>query len=553
MNALSEKKIVVIGLDGGEWNVIRPLIEKGLLPNLQKLISEGASGDLVSSIPPITPTAWSSFLTGVNPGKHSIFSYQKKHYGENSYFVKPFSCLDIKKEKLWHILSRHDKKVCFVNVPMSFPPQSVNGYMITGLMTPSNASNYTYPDSLRDELRQNEINYRIDIKINKEINQIENLSFREYYFLRDNATSFFDDIYDLTENRYKAVKYLMTHKPWDFFMTVFIGMDRIQHFLWEFIEKGPESEHEIAKKIRKYYSYLDELIGNIVSMAGEKATIVIMSDHGFGKYKGDFLVNKWLIDLGFFKAEEKKYKTLSGLKRILGKIGINRAAMTKVLGEKKTQSIRMNIQHVDWKNTKAFCVQAHGIHINLKGRETFGCVDRNVEYDEIRETLTKKLYALKDPVTGNPVIKKVYKKEEIYHGEEFEVAPDLVLLSSDSDHYGIYSTRYFSDSIFLENSWKTGDHRQNGIFIMKGPDIKNNYRVGDAKIIDLLPTILHIQGLPVPEYADGVVLKDIFINPIKDVDFENEKKSAGQKNTYDYKEDEVETVKDLLKQLGYID
>lgn len=552
MNAVERNKIVVIGLDGGEWNVINPLIERGKLPNLKRLITEGSCGNLVSSTPPITPTAWSSFLTGVNPGKHGIFSYQKKLQKENSYFASPLNCLDIKQECLWHILGSHGKKACFINVPMSFPPQEINGYMITGLMTPVNAPHFTYPDSLKDELSGNGIDYRIDLNIGKEVNLLEDPSFIENYFLRDECTAFFNELCMITEQRHKAVKYLMANKSWDFFMVVFIGMDRVQHYLWEYLESGLKETNVIAEKIFDYYSYLDRLIGDIVSTAGEGSTVVIMSDHGFGRYKGDFLVNRWLIDQGLMNLNKQNQKIIPLLKKAAKKIGIKKDTLTRVMDKKKVDTLRMSVQQIDWKTSRAFSVLSHGVHINLKGRESLGCVERNSEYEELRALITKMLYEIRDPVTGGQVIKKVYKKEEIYSGSEVEQAPDLILLSSDIDHYGIYSSRFSNDSIFYKNIWKTGDHRQNGILVMKGRGIKSNFKVNNAEIIDVLPTILYLKDLPVPDHVDGKVLKEVFMDKSDDVRFE--KRSGSQSDeSYQYKEGEVETVKDQLRQLGYID
>jgi predicted AlkP superfamily phosphohydrolase/phosphomutase len=551
MKNIGQNRIMVIGLDGAEWNVINPLIERGKLPNLKKLIYEGASGSLLSSIPPITSTAWASFLTGVNPGKHGVFSYQKKDR-ENSYFASPLNCLDIKKECLWHILGSHNKKVCFVNVPMSFPPQQINGYMITGMMTPSNAEQFTYPDSLKNELSENGIEYKIDLNIGKEINLLEDPAFIENYFMKDKCTAFLNELYEITEQRYKAVKYLMTSKSWDFFVAVFIGMDRIQHYLWEYLELGLKETSVIAEKIFDYYSYLDQKIGDILLLAGDNTTVIIMSDHGFGRYKGDFLVNRWLIEEGLLNLRKQSQRIIPLLKSIAEKIGVRKETLAKVMNQKKVDSLRMSIQQIDWGASKAFSVLSHGIHINLKGRESLGCVNRGAKYEELREKIIENLYKVKDPITGKRVIKKVYKKEDIYSGPELDRAPDLVLLSSDVDHYGIYSSRFSNENKFYKNTWKTGDHRQKGILIIKGQGVKNNFLVDNAEIIDILPTILYLFDLPVPDYVDGKVLKDVFVDIIKEVKFEKRMESLPDES-YKYKEGEVEKVKNQLRQLGYID
>ncbi len=547
-------KTLVVGLDGAEWNVLNPLIKKGYLPNLEKLVSDGSCGNLVSSIPPITPTAWTSFLTGVNPGKHGIFSYQKKLSKENSYFISPLNSLDIQKEHLWHILGRHGKKVAFVNVPMSFPPQKVNGYMITGMMTPSTESRFTYPESLKEELSENGINYRIDLDIGKEVNLMEDPSFHENYFMKDKGERFFRELYEITDQRHKAIKYLMTHKSWDFFMGVFIGMDRVQHYLWQYLDDGLNGKMTpIAEKIFKYYSYLDSILGELFSLAGDDAVCIVMSDHGFGKYKGDFLINRWLSEQGLLVVNKQKQKFIPWLKKIAYRAGFRKEMLSKVLDQKKINSLRMSVQQIDWGSSKAFSALAHCVHINVKGRESLGFIEEGTEYEKLREEIINGLYKIKDPSTGEAVIKKVYKREDIYSGSEFDAAPDLIILSSDTDHYGIYSSRHSHDGIFCENTWKTGDHRQNGIFIINGQGIKNAETINNAHIIDVLPTILYIQDLPVPEYVDGKVLKEVFEDPGKDVRIETTAEQKPRDEEYNYNDDEVEEVKDRLKQLGYID
>jgi len=547
-------RTLVIGLDGAEWNVINPLIEKGLLPNVKGLISSGSAGDLVSSIPPITPCAWASFLTGVNPGKHGIFSYQKKLKKESSYFVSPLNSLDIHSEHLWHILGRHGKKVSFVNVPMSFPPQQVNGCMITGMMTPSTESKFTYPDALKKELSDNGINYRIDLEISKEVNLLEDQSFHDKYFLKDRGEKFFTELYDITDQRFRAMKYLMANKQWDFFMGVFIGMDRVQHYLWKYLEDGLNGKMStIAEKIFDYYSYLDGILGEIVLLAGDNTITMVMSDHGFGKYKGDFLVNRWLLDQGLLADNKQNQKFIPWIKNIAHRAGLRSEMLYKFFGQKKVNSLRMSTQQIDWSSSKAFSVLSHGIHLNVKGRETMGCVEKGAEYDELRDRLIDGLYKIKDPSTGKPIIKKVYKREDIYNGSEFDDAPDLIILSSDTDHYGIYSSRHSHDDIFYKNTWKTGDHRQNGIFIVKGQGVKKNYEINNAYIIDVLPTILYMNDLPVPEHVDGKVLKEIFVDASRKILRETGSEQRPQDDIYDYGEDEAEDVKDRLKQLGYID
>jgi len=538
-------KILIVGLDGGSWNVLNLMFKKGLLKNLKNIIKNGASGILKSTHPPASPPAWTSFLTGVNPGKHGIFGFTKKS-NANSYTLIPVNRLDIKKPSMWRILSDRGKKIISINVPMTFPPEKVNGYIITGMMTPDTVSNFTYPASLKKELFDAGIKYRIDIShnINKEYTTNQQI-------IENNAKKFFDDLYDLTQNRLKTSLYLL-EKEWDIFMTVFVGTDRLQHFLWDYIDERKTKNIKITKKIYEYYNYLDECIYKIFKYVDDNITFIIISDHGFGRCQGNFYLNKWLKEQGFLKLKKKTW-LLKVLKKIAKSCGLTSNKISKYSKSQITQKIRSWGSFIDWKHSKAYFSNINGININLKGRELYGCVQPGKEYEKRRQELIQKLLSIKDPSTNQPIIHKVYKKEEIFKGEFLNDAPDLLISFSETMGYIAFKTDYDVPNILDKDLRIRGNHRMDGIYIMNGKHIKSGVKC-EAEIVDIFPTIFYLLHQPIPEYVDGHVLKEIirdeflYSNPIRYV------AQNGQitEQTYTYSEDETEKIKSKLKGLGYM-
>jgi len=542
-------KILIVGLDGGSWNVLNPMFKKGLLKNLRNIIKNGASGILKSTHPPMTPPAWTSFLTGVNPGKHGIFGFTKK--SPNSYDFEPINRFDIKKPSIWRILSDRGKKVISINVPMTFPPEKVNGYIITGMMTPDETSNFTYPENLKNELHDAGIHYRIDLKSSRNVEKRQKAEYIQY-MMKNNAKAFFDDLYELTENRLKATLYLL-EKEWDIFMTVFVGMDRLQHFLWDYIDERKTKNIKITKRIYEYYNYLDECVCKIFKYVDNHTTFIIISDHGFGKYEGNIYLNKWLKDQGFLKLKKKTW-LLKVLKKIAKSCGLTSKKISKYSKMQIAQKMYSWSLLVDWKHTKAYLSNVNGININLKGREPYGCVQPGEEYEKTRQELTQKLYSIRDPNTNQPIIRKVYKKEEIFKGECFQEAPDLLILFSEIVNYTALKNEYDVPNIFSENPWVKGNHRMDGIYVMNGKYIKSNIKYDKAEIIDIFPTIFYLLQEPIPDYVDGRVLKEIIKDEFL---YHNEVKYIAEDNKvtkqkYGYSEEETQKIKDRLKGLGYM-
>jgi len=537
------KRVFTIGLDGATWDILDPYMQKGSLPNLKRIVDSGVRGYLKSTIPPNSPIAWSSFMTGANPGKHGIFGFTE-HLDGDSYLKRPLSQRAMRLPTMWDILSRKGVKNITINVPVTYPPKEINGCLISGMFTPSTHVDYTYPSTLKEELGKAGIQYKINIK--------------EPIAADKGSAEFFKDLYNVTENRYLAAKYLISNKKWDFFTVVFTGIDRLQHRFMDSIVPGRGKNDSIGREVDKYFRYLDERIGNLMQLAGKDANIVFLSDHGFAKLKGALYINKWLLDKGLLHPAKRNgnfiWNMASTLKKFVKKIGLAKI-IKGAMGESKTDYIVLKTHKIDWQRTKAFLFLSDGIRINLRKREIYGSVDM-ADFEETRNEIIRGLMAIKNTMK-EPIIEKVFKKEEVYSGNQIDNAPDLIIKFRDDNLYEAISEEMHVDSIFDPHVLKEGNHTPYGICAFFGNGIKKSYEIKNAEIIDIMPTIMHIMGFPIPEYVDGRPLLDIFDETFlksNKVAYDSSINPADFLSPRDFKYDrstEKEIVRQL-KSLGYL-
>ena len=286
---MTDKKVIVIGLDGATWDLMKPWVEAGMLPTFKKLMENGVHGNLETaygrgrfgfkSIQ--SGTAWVSFVTGKKANKHGIHGFTDK----NGKVVKSTS---IKGKKIWNFLSDNGYRVGIVNIPVTYPPDKVNGFMITSFLTPPNASDYTYPMNLKHELSSD---FRLSIHSPKYRDQRPSIDFN----------AFMEDIYDINEKRTQAVLMLLKNKSWDFFAVNFKEVDEVQHFCWHFVDKDhpqydPKLKERYGNLILEFYQYMENVINEIINSIKEPANIFIISDHGLGsKFKGYDFIRKILL------------------------------------------------------------------------------------------------------------------------------------------------------------------------------------------------------------------------------------------------------------------
>jgi predicted AlkP superfamily phosphohydrolase/phosphomutase len=544
-------KVFLLGLDGATWKVLDRLIREGYMPALGALVKEGTSGILRSTIPYITPVAWSSLLSGVKPLKHGIFSYDVMENRDGIILSHLANRTMIKAPTVYDIYSQVGKRVISLNMPMSYPPRPEDGVIVSGFMTPSWDSRFYFPEGLMDELGAHGIDYRIDIKFARE--QQAEIDDRVTAYLADGAAEFLRDLRHVTEEREKAVHYLLSGTEWDLFMVTFISMDRIQHFLWKVFENG-DCDPKLRRKVFEHYRFIDSIVGRIYSAVKDKALIVVCSDHGFGDFKGGFYLNVWLEEMGYCVSAGGGLTATGLAKKVLGRLGIKKTL--RRLLEKSDQAVAkrlifMGSSNIDWGRTRAYVYSADGIRINLKGRDQYGIVEPGQEFDRIRQEIKQALLGIKTD-GGEQLLKKVHFVEDLYGGPAAEETPDIIYEFADECHYSTYYRKGKSHKI-LDRSypWKQGGHRRDGMVLIAGKGVVPGRRV-TADIEDILPTVLYIQGLPDSEDFDGRVISEAF-----DEEFASERRGrqrrryvrAAPEASKGEKDDEV---MDRLKGLGYI-
>lgn len=548
---MKKNKVAIIGIDGGTFDVIGPLVKEGKLPVLASLMDKGVWGELESTIPPDTGPAWVSMMTGVNPGKHGIYFFLDNLHNN----LKPGRSLgsgDIKYPPLWAMLSGNDKRVIFVNVPFTYPPMDVKGILISGMYIPESAEVISYPPEIYGDLNNKLGGYQIN-DWSPEFIGADRSNMHLYY------DKIVDGISHVTVKRKMATLELIENNEWDFLMVVFTAIDRLQHIFWE--SKNISDNHNFSTNCREAiydgYQQLDSAIGEILEKAGKDTTVMIVSDHGFGPLEKHFFVNKWLEEIGLLKVNKRAFKRkikpeFVNLHRLMTKINPNS------LPPEWTRKIKVPLiktmphqrhEMIDWGKTKAYGNQS-GININLRGREEFGIVEHKKEFEDILNFIKKQFYNITDETVSNKIADWILRKEEIYSGSSVGNAADL--------YYSLKNRSYLQNasinvkSKFGRGGVGSGMHRMNGIFIMNGPFCCNNDSF-KPRIIDITPTILYLMGLPVLDDMDGRVLNEVFDpaflknNPLKKL-----RSMKYEKKSLLYNNHDEEKIKDSLKGLGYL-
>ena len=527
------RRVMIIGLDGATLDLIRPWVEEGILPTFKKLMQDGAWGPLRSIVPPLTPAAWSSFITGVNPGKHGIFDFTSRD--EASYEGSLVESSLRRASSFWQLAGQAGKRVIIYNVPVTYPPERVNGLMVSGMMTPPGAKGATYPLELQAELEK----------------AVPGHVYSGYSLFRPGIEAEF--IHELMRDHdlnLAAARYLMQRQPWDLFVMVFQHTDTMGHFMWKYMENHgeglPEAVRELAANaLRECYRDADAKLGQLIQEAGEGTHVVVLSDHGHGRLSYAFSVNTWLLEKGYIQV---KQDALTQLKYRLYKLGftpdfayrvisrLRKARVSKGGGKDRFAATKqrlgrffLSFDDVDWSRTSAYSIGSFGpIFVNLKGREPQGMVNPGVEYETLLDRLIADLKTIRDPETGKPLLSEFHRGREVYSGPYSDHGPDLVCFP-ENWKCGVAGRKQFEDnrwlmsldddrtpSIVRARVTYNGTHRMDGILFLAGPGIQPGKTIEGASILDVAPTVLALLGVPVPKEMDGRVLENCLTGEMRD-------------------------------------
>jgi predicted AlkP superfamily phosphohydrolase/phosphomutase len=547
--------MLVIGLDGATFDLIRPWAEKGLLPNLQRLMRDGVWAPLKSTLPPMTSPAWPSFATGKYPSKHGVFDFVSAHNGT----FNLINATAIDSAPLWDILSAQGKRVGVINVPVTYPPHRVNGFMITGLLSPTGAE-ITYPADLLQPYADAPYPYRAVPAVQ---------------YKPGNERAFIDDLEKLIDARtWHAVRLIQDH-PWDFMMVHILATDLAQHALWRYMDAShPRHEpgNPFQDAIQHIYERADGAVGALLEQMDEDTTVVVMSDHGFGPLHGVVNLNMLLWEAGLLHF---KRKPLAQLRAFTFRHGITPATAYRWLSRLGLQNVVarvskstrnavfdkfLSFDDVDWDRTVAYSLGHMGqIYINGQDRKSSsssrenGRMSRHPDDERACDTVIEALRGLTTP-DGRPMLDRAVRQSVLAPGPHLNEGPDLHIVL---DGYKYISCPLFANDghvISKQIRGDSGSHRSNGILIASGPLIQSGAEVDNPRIVDLAPTALHILGCPVPGDMDGRVLTEMLVPDLRQAAVTKGQPDAAlpAQESYTLSQDEETELQARLKGLGYL-
>ncbi len=517
--------IAILGLDGATWDLAEPFIEAGDMPTLAALRKRGAHGVLRSTVPPVTFPAWSSFMTGTNPGKHGIFDFTRRMPG--TYEVAFVGSRDRRVPTMWKLLSDAGRRVAVIGVPTTYPPEPVNGIMVGGFDSPVATGidgSFVHPRTFYDEMTRAVGPYSIT-------------DFQELTIGPDWHADALPKILAAVDRKRDLACYVLRREPWDCFMLLFGEADTASHHFWMFADpRSPRFDPARAPRfggaLRDVYRRLDAALGAILAELPPDATVLVASDHGFGGAGTTVLhLNRWLAEHGWlaFRAGRRELgaKAARGVRRAA--LAFLPRGIQERLVRRGGRALARRLESwsrfgaIDMAQTHAFSEElnyAPSIWLNVRGRDPEGVVAPGAAYDALVEQIRQALLAWRHPANGVPIVARVHRRDEIYDGPLVAGAPDLVLELALEDGYSFpclpttpaeaRSIRRLAahEHVAGKGGGMNGSHRPEGLWVLSGPTVTPTAAT-EAAIVDVAPSVLHLAGMPVPAWMDGHLLPGI--------------------------------------------
>lgn len=502
-NEAAHSRVVVIGWDGATFDVLRPMIEAGAMPTLARLLSGSAHGVLYTTRPPVTCPAWPTMFTGVNPGRHGVFSFSFRDPATGR--MRTASGCDVDAPKVWDLLADAGRRVAVLNVPITYPASVQNGVMLSGFVSPDDSPRVLCPESLNEEFRR---------KFDPPLLNWDVLSHRP-------SDPRARERHIETINEYLAVRnqqfeFLLDQGDFDFCFLVHEYTDRVQHLFYHLLDPrfpaydAPENRRAV-QLLREGFRELDRNLGRIVERFGEDANYMLVSDHGFGGVQQWVYINNLLEQHGLLRL--KKFKCWAdAVTRRLSMSDRTRSRLGLHPREPWHRQDPFCGPLIDYSKTLAFAGPQleHSVYINARGRCPNGIVEPGAPYESVRQEVITLMRQARDPQSGELIFEGVWPREELYAGPRCHEAPDIIYELAPGymvPNYplppGMMKGRFLRP---LRPGWDiSGYHRPQGVLIATGPAFRP-VNDGDFSINDVAPTLLYLMHQPIPQYMDGQVM-----------------------------------------------
>ena len=556
-------KVIVLGIDGLSPGLVRTWAQAGYLPNFARLIAEGCLGKLRSTGEFSSPQAWPSFMTGVNPGKHGVFSFLQRTPG--TFQCHHTTSRDIKAETIFAILSRHRRTVAALNFPCTYPAQPVNGVVIGGWLTPGlHAAGATYPPELAAQIKSRFGAYPFHTDVKRHV-------------IAGNYEQALVNLLDAVKRKAQVAEHLYGQQSWDLFALAIVETDAVQHYFWPYCDPRHPLYDQVDRSwcqdpVRRLYRQVDAVLGSFMNRVDGQTVLIVMSDHGGAILnEGRAYVRSFLEQAGLLVVKPHGWPgRLHGAAcRCLEKIGhqrLSKSAKSRLLANASVRRwvedyfAKSFIARNDWSRTRVYSLYWETQPwVNVAGREPHGIVQPAKDYERVREYIVRLLSAAKDPATGQPAVEKVFRREELYHGPYLENFPDTAiwwnrniplsgLVVQNGQHVVIDAKKE------LDMTGLYGGHSPDGIVGLWGPGIHKGQTLQGAAIEDLAPTILHLCGVPILEEMDGRPLLRAMTRPLSHtpIRYQEGRYAEVTEDTAGYSQEDNPSMKQRLPDLDHI-
>ncbi len=404
---MEKTPLFILALDGTPFTLLQKLIREGIMPNFKKLVEVSTFKQMDSVLPAVSSSAWASFMTGTTPDEHGILGFVDRNPATMEWYVP--NAAHLRKKTIWQTLSEQKKRVFVMNVPVTYPPQKINGISICGFLG-NDIIKGTYPPEIGYLLKAR--GYKIDA---------------DTELAKKNLSDFFDHLISVYEKRVETMWHFYQQEEWDVFMTHIMETDRLHHFFWQYFEQG---HAEFKSIFVNFYRMIDVLIGNVVKRISKDSALLMLSDHGFTTLNYEVYLNYWLAENNYLSFNNSPANSLK------------------------------DIAH----DSRVYSLYPGRLYINLRGREKYGCVAPGLEYELLRNDLIQKIQNMRDP-DGFPIIEKVLRRGEAYpnaSSAESNQLPDLTAIA----HRGYDLKGNLQHSKLFDKTVFNGMHTQDDAFVL---------------------------------------------------------------------------------------